>query len=58
MSATVRAFDRNDEAELRRVMEAALAADRYPGFSAWDLDQEAVSIVGFGRARGENRPIV
>jgi mycothiol synthase len=28
-------------------MEAALAADRYPGFSAWDLDQEALSIVGF-----------
>jgi mycothiol synthase len=33
-------------------MEAALAADRYPGFEPWDLDREAVSIVGFAGSPG------
>lgn len=49
MSASIRPFRLEDEAALRRVMEAALAVDAYPGFNAWDLDNEAVSIVGAPR---------
>jgi mycothiol synthase len=47
MASTVRLLDRSGESELRRVMEAALAVDRYPGFNAWELEQELTSIVGF-----------
>lgn len=46
MSAGIRPFRHEDEPALRRVMEAALEVDAYPGFNAWDLDKEAVSIVG------------
>jgi mycothiol synthase len=42
----IRLFRREDELALRRVMEASLEFDAYPGFSTWDLDTEAVSIVG------------
>ena len=45
-SATIRPFVAEDEPALRRVMEAALEYDAYPGFNAWDLDSEAVSMVG------------
>jgi mycothiol synthase len=46
MSAGIRPFRREDEPALRLVMEAALAVDAYPGFNAWDLDCEAISMVG------------
>jgi hypothetical protein len=46
MNAGIRPFRTEDEPALRRVMEAALQFDAYPGFNAWDLDTEAVSIVG------------
>ena len=46
MSVGVRSFRLEDETALRRVMEAALLVDAYPGFNAWDLEWEAVSIVG------------
>jgi mycothiol synthase len=46
MSAEVRPFRLEDEAGLRSVMAAALEVDRYPGYSAWDLDIEARSILG------------
>jgi len=46
MSSTIRPFRPEDEAALRRVMAAALEVDAYPGFNAWDLDAEAVGIVG------------
>jgi mycothiol synthase len=47
MATVIRPFEPSDETEVRRVMEAALAVDRYPGFDAWELEQELVSIVGF-----------
>lgn len=46
MSAGIRPFRGEDEPALRRVMAAALAVDAYPGFNAWDLDREAISMVG------------
>ena len=46
MSVGVRQFRLGDEAGLRRVMAAALEVDRYPGYTAWDLDVEARSILG------------
>jgi mycothiol synthase len=46
MSASIRTFTQADEPALRRIMTAALEADAYPGFTAWDFDQEAVSILG------------
>jgi mycothiol synthase len=46
MSALIRPFGREDEPALRRVMAAALEVDAYPGFNAWDLDHEALSMVG------------
>jgi mycothiol synthase len=46
MSTGIRPFRTEDEAALRRVMEASLRFDAYPGFNAWDLDVEAVSIIG------------
>lgn len=46
MSAGIRPFRTADEPALRRVMEAALRIDTYPGFSAWDLDSELVSMMG------------
>jgi mycothiol synthase len=46
MSAAIRPFRGEDEPALRRVMAAALAVDAYPGFNAWDLDLEAISMVG------------
>jgi mycothiol synthase len=46
MSAGIRPFRREDEPALRLVMEAALAVDAYPGLNAWDLDCEAISMVG------------
>jgi mycothiol synthase len=46
MSADVRPFCPEDEPDLRRVMEASLAFDRFPGHTAWDLSTEADSIAG------------
>jgi mycothiol synthase len=46
MSSTIRLFRPEDEAALRGVMAAALEVDAYPGFNAWNLDREAVSMVG------------
>lgn len=46
MSAGIRPFRQEDEPALRRVMKAALDVDAYPGFNTWDLDGEAVSIIG------------
>ncbi len=46
MSFGVRPFRKEDEPALRRVMEAALEFDAYPGFNAWDLGHEADLIVG------------
>ena len=45
-SGGIRPFREDDEAALRNVMKEALAVDALPGFSAWDLDCEAVSIMG------------
>jgi len=45
-SGGIRPFREDDEAALRNVMKEALAVDAFPGFSAWDLDCEAVSIMG------------
>ena len=45
MSTDVRPFRPEDEPDLRRVMEASLAFDRFPGHTAWDLSSEADSIV-------------
>ena len=45
MSALIRPFRLEDEPALRRVMAAALEIDAYPGFNAWDLDHEALSMV-------------
>ncbi|MGD0018287.1 MAG: GNAT family N-acetyltransferase [Candidatus Limnocylindrales bacterium] len=42
----IRPFRPQDEPALRRVMEASLEFDAFPGFTAWDMDMEAVSIVG------------
>jgi mycothiol synthase len=46
VGAGIRPFRLEDEPALRRVMAAALEVDAYPGFSTWDLDSEAVSMVG------------
>jgi len=46
VSAGIRPFSPEDEPALRRVMAAALEVDAYPGFSAWDLNSEVVSMVG------------
>jgi mycothiol synthase len=46
MSPEVRPFRPEDEGSLRRVMEAALEFDAFPGFTAWDLDMELASILG------------
>jgi mycothiol synthase len=46
MSGEVRPFRPQDEGALRRVIEAALEFDAFPGFTAWDLDGELASILG------------
>ena len=46
MTADIRPIRLEDEDALRRVMMAALEADAYPGFNAWDLEQELQSIIG------------
>ena len=45
-SGWIRPFREDDEAALRGIMKASLEVDAFPGFSAWDLDCEAVSIMG------------
>ena len=42
----IRPFRPDDEASLRQIMKAGLEFDAFPGFSAWDLDYEAFSILG------------
>ena len=54
MSAGIRPFRSEDEPALRRVMEAALEVDAYPGFNAWDLDHEASSIAANLGTLGRN----
>jgi hypothetical protein len=46
MTADIRPIRLEDEDALRRVMLAALEADAYQGFNAWDLEQELQSILG------------
>ena len=55
MTTAIRPLERADEAALRRVMETALEFDRFPGFTAWELEQELVSLLGF---TGPEGPIV
>jgi mycothiol synthase len=45
MGVGIRPFEAEDEAALRRVMQASLEFDRLPGFTAWELDTELDSIV-------------
>jgi mycothiol synthase len=47
MAVLIRPLEREDEPELRRVGTAALEDDRYPGFDAWELNQELTSMLGF-----------
>jgi mycothiol synthase len=47
MGSVIRPFEPEDEPEIRRVAAAALEVDQYPGFDAWELDQELTSIAGF-----------
>jgi mycothiol synthase len=46
VGASVRPFEAADEAALRRIMAASLEFDAFPGFTPWELDREADSIVG------------
>jgi mycothiol synthase len=42
----IRPFHPKDEPHLRRVMSASLEFDAFPGFTAWDLESETVSMLG------------
>jgi mycothiol synthase len=46
MSTGIRPFRPEDEDALRRVMSASLEFDAFPGFTAWDLESETVSMLG------------
>src|ERR1035437_5172255 len=46
MSTDLRPFRPRDEPALRRVMEASLEFDAFPGFTADEIDHEVVSMVG------------
>ena len=46
MSTGIRQFHPEDEQALRRVMTASLEFDAFPGFTAWDLELETVSMLG------------
>jgi mycothiol synthase len=46
MSTDIRPFRPADEPALRRVMEASLEFDAFPGFTADEIDHEVVSMVG------------
>jgi mycothiol synthase len=45
-TGTIRPFRPDDEADLRRVMRASLKFDAFPGFTAWDLESETISMLG------------
>ena len=42
----VRSFRPEDEASIRRLMAAALDFDRFPGFTAYEVDRGVVSMLG------------
>lgn len=46
MATGIRPFRPDDEEALRRVMNASLQFDAFPGFTAWDLESEMVSMLG------------
>jgi mycothiol synthase len=46
MATGIRPFRSEDEQALRRVMAASLEFDAFPGFSAWDLESETISMLG------------
>jgi mycothiol synthase len=46
VGAGVRPFRPEDEGDLRAVMIASLEFDRFPGFTAWELEHELASMVG------------
>jgi mycothiol synthase len=44
MNAGIRPFQPKDEPAIRRVMLASLKFDHFPGFTAWELDEELASM--------------
>jgi mycothiol synthase len=45
MNHEVRLFRPSDEEGLRKVLQASLEFDHFPGYTAWDLEQELASIL-------------